>query len=56
MGSRDYQEAVSAGIPRIPLAGRSVATPWDPDLQAAMERAEQAVHEESVLNSLISDL
>ncbi|UGT54413.1 TIGR02679 domain-containing protein [Nocardia asteroides] len=56
MGSRDYLEAVSAGIPRIPLTGRSVATPWDPDLQAAMERAEQAVHEESVLNSLISDL
>ncbi|MGM7646779.1 TIGR02679 domain-containing protein [Nocardia sp. JW2] len=56
MGPADYLAAIAAGIPRIPLNGRPVATPWQPELRTVMERTEQAVHEESVLEALIADL
>ncbi|MEV0294915.1 DUF2399 domain-containing protein [Nocardia sp. NPDC050710] len=44
------------GRARIPLSGHQAATPWDPDLQAEMERVDQAVHEESVIDDLLGDL
>ncbi|MEV4127789.1 TIGR02679 domain-containing protein [Nocardia sp. NPDC049707] len=56
MGAEDYLRAVSAGIPRIPLTGRSVTTPWEPGLEQEMERVGQAVHEESVMDDLLGDL
>lgn len=56
MGAEDYLRAVSVGIPRIPLSGRPVATPWEPGLQQEMERVGQAVHEESVMDDLLGEL
>ncbi|MFC8385754.1 TIGR02679 domain-containing protein [Nocardia sp. NPDC057272] len=56
MGAEDYLRAVSSGIPRIPLSGRPVMTSWDLGLQVEMEHADQAVHEESVMDELLGDL
>jgi uncharacterized protein (TIGR02679 family) len=58
LGSRDYEAALS-GLPSdemLALEGRSVPTPWDPDLAVVMARQGVAVHEESLLNQLLSDL
>lgn len=56
MAASDYEEAVMAG-PRVPrLAGEPGATPWDPGLAAAMAHHDIAVHEETVLPVLLSDL
>ncbi|WP_214317378.1 TIGR02679 family protein [Nonomuraea sediminis] len=56
MAASDYEEAVMAG-PRVPrLAGEPGTTPWDPGLAAAMAHHDIAVHEETVLPVLLSDL
>jgi uncharacterized protein (TIGR02679 family) len=52
----DYQRAVSRGHPLQQLTGRAEATPWDPALAAAMTSAGLAVHEEAVVDDLLTDL
>jgi uncharacterized protein (TIGR02679 family) len=60
MGAADYEAAlVAAGesmieLPR--LTGDSVAAAWDGELAPAMSRAGWAVHEELMLEDLLSDL
>jgi uncharacterized protein (TIGR02679 family) len=54
----DYEAAVSC-LPAdeaLSLEGKSVPTPWDPALAVVMARQGVAVHEESLLNLLLSDL
>jgi uncharacterized protein (TIGR02679 family) len=54
----DYEEAVSS-LPAdemLSLEGKSVPTPWDPALALVMARQGVAVHEESLLDLLLSDL
>lgn len=56
MSAADYQIAVESGIPHIPLVGRPVATPWDPELRTVMGLHGRAVYEEAVLADLLADL
>lgn len=42
--------------PGPPLEGQRVETPWDPPLADALERRGRALHEEAVLDLLLSDL
>ncbi len=58
MGTADYEEALfAAGVGEVlPLAGRPVEAVWDAELTAAMARAGVAVHEEAVLDALVTDL
>ena len=58
MSAEDYIAAVSAldADHAIALTGRSVPTPWDPGLAAAMSSHGLAVHEEFVLSDLLGDL
>ncbi|WP_337061713.1 TIGR02679 family protein [Kineococcus sp. G2] len=54
LGVDDYRRAVrSAGRP---LRGNPVATPWDPELSAEVERTGLGVDEEAVLEELLTDL
>jgi uncharacterized protein (TIGR02679 family) len=57
-GRDDYAEAVDR-LPadnRLGLSGRVEATPWDEGLGAAMTAADVAVHEEAIVDLLLSDL
>lgn len=45
-----------AAVPGAPLIGTPVATPWDPDLAAALAERGSALHEEAVLEDLLADL
>jgi uncharacterized protein (TIGR02679 family) len=57
MSVTDYELAVAAAGGALPeLAGSPVSALWDPDLEQAMRRAGQAVHEELVLAALVEDL
>lgn len=58
MGADDYREAVAlVGVDGgLPLSASVVATPWDPDLARAMNCTRVAVHEEALLDVLLSDL
>jgi uncharacterized protein (TIGR02679 family) len=58
MSAADYRKAVNGLDPdhAVALTGAEVATPWDPALMAAMSARGLAVHEESVLADLLSDL
>jgi uncharacterized protein (TIGR02679 family) len=54
-----YEDAVSAVHPLTPLAGlvgEPAATPWDPELAAAMRRRNVRVEEELTLDALLQDL
>jgi uncharacterized protein (TIGR02679 family) len=54
-----YEAAVSAARPPAPpggLAGEPVATPWDPELAAAMRRHNIRIEEELTLDALLQDL
>jgi uncharacterized protein (TIGR02679 family) len=55
-----YRSAVAAatrhGTPRLPLTGRRAETPWDPELAEAMTESGVAVHEEALIDSLLTDL
>lgn len=58
MGEVDYRRAVKA-LPEgsaLPLSGRRSATIWDPRLVLAMTELGVAVHEESLLETLLRDL
>lgn len=56
----DYRNAVAAagerGTPLQPLPGTAVTTDWDPQLATAMKREGVAVHEEGVIDVLLTDL
>jgi uncharacterized protein (TIGR02679 family) len=58
MSAADYRKAVNGLDPdhAVALTRAEVATPWDPGLTAAMSARGLAVHEESVLADLLSDL
>jgi uncharacterized protein (TIGR02679 family) len=54
-----YEAAVSAAHPLTPLAGLAgepAATPWDPELAAAMRRRGVRIEEELTLDVLLQDL
>jgi len=58
MSAADYRGAV-AGLDSdhaVALTGKAVATPWDPALASAMATHGLAVHEESLLHDLVTDL
>jgi uncharacterized protein (TIGR02679 family) len=52
MSAADYRPAARVDGPR--LVGAPVEPSWDPALRAAMERLGVAVHEEAVLDALLS--
>jgi len=57
-GRADYEEAIDR-LPaenRLGLTGRAEITPWDAGLAAAMAAADVAVHEEAIVDFLLSDL
>lgn len=56
MKATDYLEAANSVTTPLLLTGSPVATPWDPELSLAMNRTGVAVHEESMINTLIDDL
>jgi uncharacterized protein (TIGR02679 family) len=51
MSAADYLGAPGGG----PLTGRTVATPWDPALAGSMRERGLAVHEEEVVDVLLSE-
>ena len=54
-----YEAAMSAAHPLTPLAGlvgEPAATPWDPELAAAMRRRNVRIEEELTLDALLQDL
>jgi uncharacterized protein (TIGR02679 family) len=54
-----YEAAVSAAHPLTPLAGLAgepTATPWDPELAAAMRHRNVRIEEELTLDALLQDL
>ena len=54
-----YEAVVSAVYPLMPLAGLAgepAATPWDPELAAAMRRRNVRIEEELTLDALLEDL
>ncbi len=58
MGAPDYEDAIhraeKAGIRLEHDFGDCGATPWDPELQAAFRRHERVIHEEFVLDCVLS--
>jgi uncharacterized protein (TIGR02679 family) len=52
----DYEAAIKRNAGHIALAGTPHPTPWAPSLAAAMTARGRAVYEESVADSLLSDL
>lgn len=60
MGTADYEAALLAagnGLVDLPeLVGHAVPAVWDADLGPAMKRARRVVHEERLLDLLISDV
>jgi uncharacterized protein (TIGR02679 family) len=60
MGTADYEAALVAagsGLVDLPeLVGHAVPAVWDADLGPAMKRARRVVHEERLLDLLISDV
>lgn len=58
MGAVDYVDAVQhlSADAQLALSGAAAATPWDPNLAAAMDRHGVAVHEEALLPILLADL
>lgn len=52
----DYRAAVQTEKPSLRLAGTPAASPWDPELAAAMTERGLAVEEEAVVDRLASDV
>ena len=57
-GHADYIEAVDhlRADRRLELTGRVEATPWDQELSPAMAATNVAVHEEAIVDLLVTDL
>lgn len=60
MTAADYTDALAAaeraGVELRPFVGPVPPTPWDPDLQDAMQRAGRGVDEERVMDGLLGEL
>jgi uncharacterized protein (TIGR02679 family) len=60
MAAADYEELAtrsqSLGIPPFPLTGPAIDADWDADLAPAMASLNSALHEESALEWLVTDL
>lgn len=58
MAAADYEAALEGlrADSRLELTGTAVATPWDPELSFSMRASGVAVHEESLLDTLLRDL
>ncbi len=56
MGAADYSAGLRADTEHIRLAGTQQPTPWDPELGQVMAATGRALYEESVADTLISDL
>ena len=56
MSATDYQAAARSGRATLDLTGVPVAASWDPALATAMARLGVAVHEEAVLDDLLTRL
>jgi uncharacterized protein (TIGR02679 family) len=57
LSASDYLAGVRApGGDRVPLSGTPQPTPWDSQLAEAMRQAGRVVYEESVTDTLLSDL
>jgi uncharacterized protein (TIGR02679 family) len=58
MTASDYLSAVESQRPtaRLTLTGHAEPTPWDHQLSPAMARLGVAVHEESIIDTLLTDL
>lgn len=56
MSAGDYRGALTREGERVKLAGRPLATPWDPELAQAMRDHGEAVYEEAVGAPLLADL
>jgi len=56
LAAADYLAAIRADADHVKLAGPSQPTPWDPSLSAAMAATGRALYEESVADTLITDL
>jgi len=56
MAAADYQAAARSGRATLDLTGVPVAASWDPALATAMARLGVAVHEEAVLDDLLTRL
>jgi uncharacterized protein (TIGR02679 family) len=51
-----YEAVTAVAHPPNPLAGEPSATPWDPELAAAMRRRNVRIEEELTLDALLRDL
>jgi hypothetical protein len=58
MSAADYRTAVTRldADQAVALTGKPLSTAWDPGLTSAMSTHGLAVHEESVLSDLLTDL
>jgi Protein of unknown function C-terminus (DUF2399) len=56
MSAADYIAGVRAEAEYVRLTGAPQPTPWDPGLGRVMAATGRAVYEESVADSLITDL
>ena len=56
MGAADYLAGVGADNEHLRLTGTPQPTPWDPELSEVMAGTGRVLYEESVADSLITDL
>lgn len=58
LGAADYEAALEGlrADSVLELTGTPLATAWDPELSFSMRAAGVAVHEESLLETLLADL
>ncbi|UXY23368.1 TIGR02679 family protein [Streptomyces cynarae] len=56
MTAADYNTGIAQDDDHIRLRGKPQPTPWDPELAAAMRRADQALYEEAVADALLDGL
>jgi hypothetical protein len=56
MTAADYRAGVGVGAEHVPLAGIPRPTPWDLELGEVMATTGRVVYEESVADTLITDL
>ena len=56
MTAADYRAGARAGTEHVPLAGTPRPTPWDPELGEVMATTGRVVYEESVADTMITDL
>jgi hypothetical protein len=56
MGAADYAGGVRADSEHVPPSGTPQPTPWDPELGEVMAATGRVIYEETVADSLITDL